>query len=150
MRIIAEKKGGIGFIYGFVAAVGIFMIGVSAKEEEPAIFIAGLIVTLLGAAILAGILMTPKRIISLDDSGMLILHFCNKTISPSEITDVSYYRASSRGFQYEWGKITITTRTDKYKCNYVANVELVSKELTRLMYDQQNANQGGYPYGTYR
>lgn len=149
MRIIAEKKGGIGFLYGFVALVGIFMIIVSAKQEEPAIFVAGLIVALLGGAILAGILMTPQRIISLDDNGMLVLHFCNETVSPSDITDVSYYRASARGFQYEWGKITITTRTGKYKCNYVANVELVAKELTRLMYGQ-NEYQGGNQYGTYR
>ena len=144
MRVIARKKGGMGALYGFVAFIGILLIPLGISQEETALVFAGIVLGAISGVIFAISLSTPKNVISTDDSGTLILHFKNDMELPiSQLTDVSYRRASARGIQYQWGKITLSTLSGTYSCDFVADVEEVSKELTRLMYSG-NQYSGGY------
>lgn len=139
MRAIARKKGGIGFLYGFITFIGVLLIPLGASLEHAGLFIAGIVLGTICGFLFAKSLFVPKEVISLNEDGMLVLHFCDTTLSPCEITDVSYHRASSRYGQYRFGKISLSTLSGTYNCDFVADVENVAKEITRLMYENKRA-----------
>lgn len=141
MRVIARKKGGMGALYGFLAFIGLLLIPLGISQEETALVFVGIVLGVVSGIIFAISLTTPKNVISVTDSGMLILHFKNNMeLHVSKLTDVSYRRASARGIQYQWGKIKLSTLYETYSCDFVADVESVAKELTLLMHMANNGD----------
>lgn len=137
MKVLAHRMTSPIFIYGFLTLLGISILLVASGEMQAGMITGGALITVFSGYIFIRGLLVPKDIISIDENGMLILHFCNKTISPDELTDISY-RDYSRYAVYP-GRLEITTEKDVYKCSFVADVEKVSKELTRLMHESRKA-----------
>ncbi|MBO5702023.1 MAG: hypothetical protein J6S71_06260 [Clostridia bacterium] len=133
--MIAKKAEGIGFMYAVSTLLCGILIGVGIKA---AIFtsIVGVIGVLLCGYHFVKYLLSPYEIIRAGNDGMLYLPK-DVVLDPRDIVDVSYDRASGRGFQYKWGEIIIITRIESFRFNYVSDCEDVSKELTRIMYESK-------------
>ena len=58
-----------------------------------------------------------------------------------DIVDVSYKQARSRYTTYKYGNITIRTKSKTYYVRNIADCEVVSKEITKLMYEKKNLNE---------
>lgn len=71
-----------------------------------------------------------------NDQADVVLHQ-GIVIRPNELVDVSYKRASAKGFQYRFGTVIIQTTGATYKFRYLKNCEKVSKELSKLMYQNK-------------
>lgn len=137
MKILAHRMVSPIFIYGFFMILGLSIILVASGEMQAGMIASGALITVFSGYVFIRGLLVPKEIISIDENGMLILHSCKTTISPSELTDISY-RDYSR-YAVTPGILEITTEKGIYKCSFVADVEKVSKELTRLMYEHRKA-----------
>ncbi|MBQ8432442.1 MAG: hypothetical protein IJX28_06120 [Clostridia bacterium] len=136
MEIIARKKFGIGGLYLLYALLGALLLWGSTENTKlsKAIAITGILVLLACAGVMIDFFRLPHVLIAKDADGILHLPK-NARVLPTEISDVSYRRASAKGIQYQWGSVTITTYAETYKLRYVEDCEAVAKELTRLMYE---------------
>ena len=86
--------------------------------------------------ILAFIFNTPKEIIKLNENNELILPK-NIKLSCSDLIDISYRKATAKGYSYSYGKIIISSKKGTYTYNFVKDCEGVCKELTRLMFENK-------------
>lgn len=134
--VIAKRKNAVFPLYIFTALVGVFVIVLSFMGDIE-FLILGILVIAVSAYILIGFCKVPPVIITLDESGVLHLPG-NVTITPSEISDVSYKNARAKHIQYKWGSVTIVTYSGTYKYKYVAECEAVAKKLTELKYTYAN------------
>ncbi len=136
MEIIAEKKGSVGGLYLLCALFAALMLWGSTEKTRlsTGMAITGTLVLLLCIGVLIDFFRYPSVLITRDATGLLHLPK-NATVSPSEISDVSYRRASAKGFQYSWGTVTVTTYAETYKLRYVGDCEKVAKELLRMTYE---------------
>lgn len=132
---IARKSHGAGCTYIVVAVLG--LISIVYGCINPSFFIpfilVGVVTTVLCGIYAIRYLSLPSAIIVLTDDNTLLLPK-GVTIPLEELCDVSYKRAATKGVQYRWGAITLTTRSGVYKLDFVCDCEEVSKHLTRQMY----------------
>ena len=141
MNVIAKKTEGIVLMYSFSLLVGLMLISIGAVYAETAeilMILLGIAVTIISGYHIVKYLQQPHDIITVDNKGILHLPH-DVTVNPADLTDVSYERASGKGFQYKWGEIVLFTYTDSYKFDYVDDCEETAKELTRLMYESKNS-----------
>ena len=136
MEIIASKKAAILPLYIFVAAIGILFLSIGIAMGEFYYIGAGALIFIVGIAIIVDFCRFPMTLVALGRDGMIYLPK-GEAVKPSEITDVSYRRASARAIQYKWGTVIITTYSDTYKLRYTEDCESVSKRLTELMYESK-------------
>ena len=131
---IACKKQSAGVLSVILTLVGIgVLVSGSVAHSIPAILM-GALITILCGVFAVQFLSLPSKIIVLTDDGTLLLPK-SEAVSLRSINDVSYRRASSRGVQYRWGSVTISTYSGTYKYGFIADCEDVAKELTRLMHE---------------
>ena len=144
MKVIAHKKDGMGLLYGFVVVMGIFLIslGIGLGLAGIYLWLLGGLICGIGVYYVVKFLMLPSAIIMQDTDGILHLPK-GVTVSPADIIDVSYRRASARGLQYAWGSVNIKTHTDEYKYGFVAECEDAAKELTDIMYRARYSRKDG-------
>lgn len=130
-KVIARKKhsAGVLFILLTLLGVGLLALGIACNI---------MILLVLGAAFAVGCigfavwyLTVPSAIIALDENGNLVLPR-GVTIAVRDITDVFCFTASSLHRDYQFGSVTIETKTRKYKYGFVADCENVAKELNAL------------------
>lgn len=140
MMVVAKKKSGLLLLFGFMLLFGLVIIFAAFTKEFKAHY---LIPILLAIVIIAAFsynivkyLRLPYEIITVDNKGMLHLPK-DVTLDPKDIIDVSYRCARGKGITYHWGEITIITRFESFKFDYVDDCEDVSKELTRMMYESK-------------
>ncbi len=140
MNVIAKKTKGIVLMYSLSLLVGLMLIGMGAeyaKAAEIVIILLGVVLSAISVYAIVKYLRLPHDIITVDNQG--ILHLPHEvTVDPADLTDVSYKRASGKGFQYRWGDIVLFTHLDSYKFNFVDDCENTAKKLTRLMYESKN------------
>ncbi len=140
MNVIAKKTEGIVLMYSFSLLVGLMLIGIGAAYAETAeilMILLGIALAIISGYHIVKYLQLPHDVITVDNQGILHLPH-DVTVNPADLTDVSYKRASGKGFQYKWGEIVLFTHIDSYKFDYVDNCEETAKELTRLMYESKN------------
>ncbi len=141
MKIIAYRKGGLGFLYTITLLVGLAAVSAGIMlMAHPAPIICGGLLVVISAVILFGYFRTPCEAIVLIDKDTLELPG-GVNVKLSDISDVSYRRASAKGVQYKWGKVIISTPSGSYKINYLADCEETAKELTQLMYDAKHKSE---------
>lgn len=145
LSVIAERKEGIGGIYIFTTAISIVLtvLGIAMFAVETVLAI----VIITGGVALVGVSIytindyknTPKIAITYNDEYSTI-YVKNQAIRLTDIVDVSYRKAASRYYQYEWGSITVKTNSNTFKVNYIENCEQVEKALTKLVYEHRESN----------
>ena len=140
MKVIAKKKKGLEWLYAIVAIVCFVMLfAMLATNSEPLLVILFLIVGIFSAYIFITHVRTPNDLISVDEAtGQIYLHSDDFTVFASNLADISYSRATARSIKYKWGTLIIETGIEKFEIQYVADVENVAKELTRIMYLHKN------------
>lgn len=137
--VIGKKSKPVGFMY--VATVIVFLImllviaDTGAVEAILVMLIFGAIMLTVNGIILYLYVKTPDDAIILNYDKSITLPGYDVTISMSEVTDISYRRASARGVQYKWGKVVISTYDNKYTVRYLCECEKVAKTLTQEMYE---------------
>lgn len=137
MRVIAERKSGLLFLYGFCLFCGLFaiVVGFIYKDIDTEMFITGILLTIISLILVIRIASTPKNIIVYDTEDNNLIINKKTVISIKNLFDVSYKRASAKAIQYRWGTVIINKTI---KCRYVSECEEVSKRLTHLMYTKKN------------
>lgn len=137
MELIAKRSNTNLWIYGTIALSGlaVIILAIVLLDADLLIIMMGLLIMLICGFLCKSILSVPKEIISLDDDNMLVLHFCDKKISPSALTDISYHRAGHQSLPYRFGTLTICSNSGDFTCKHVDNVAEVSRILTDLMYE---------------
>ncbi len=140
MKVIAKKKKGLEWIYGIIAGVCLVMLLLMlSTNSEPLLAILFLVVGIFSVYIFITHVRTPNDLISVDEAtGQIYLHPDNFTVFASNLVDVSYNRATARSIKYKWGTLIIETGIERFEFQYVADVENVAKELTRIMYLHKN------------
>ena len=133
-KTIAYKKHSAGIVYIILAIIGIACTLYGIMGADSPFVIVGIITAACGIILSLQYLSTPSQIIILGENDTLILPD-GVTLPLSEVTDVSYRRASARGIQYRWGSVKLSTHSNTYKFGFVAECEDVAKELTHLMYN---------------
>ncbi len=136
MEIIARRKGGLFFLYGFCGVVGVFflvlaLIGSSLEQyERIGDLLIGLTLLVTGLVICVLYLRTPKVVITYDGNKLSI---GGQEYKPSQITSVNYRRARAKHTHYRWGSITVKISGKEYRYSFVADVEEVHNRLIALM-----------------
>lgn len=140
MKVIAKRKEGLDWLYailGLICAILFVLCLLETNEPFPALLL--LIVSVFGIYTFISHKNMPKDIVSVDEAtGQIYLHPDDFTVFASNLVDVSYDKARSRSIQYKWGILIIETGIEKFEYQYVADVENVAKELTRIMYLHKN------------
>ncbi|MBQ9978459.1 MAG: hypothetical protein IJP20_01545 [Clostridia bacterium] len=139
MRVIAKKKKGVAWIYGILSALGLLAFLISLGEEEPLFTVFGILICTLGLVIFAQNVRMPDEIISVnEETGQIYLHPEDVSVFAASVSDISYRKGRLRSGSFKWGTIIIETPNESYSFNYVADCEVVAKELTRIMYLHKN------------
>lgn len=152
-EVIAKRKNGLVGLYGAAAALSLFVIilsffcfGGSSSQKITGIFllILGGLAFALCVVVSIGVCKTPADIIIYANG---VLHFPEGSCNVSEIKNVEYRRASSRGLQYRWGTIILVLNDRTVKCNYVSDVVQVHNRLVQLMVEAKVKNIDKDNYG---
>ena len=140
MKVIAKRKKGLGWLWGICFLVfAILFIICAIYDTNPIAVIFTLPMTIMFGILFFNYQKTTEDIISVDEvTGIIFLHREQITINASSLVDVSYFQSRYRGISFAWGTIKLETKDEKYSCGYIADVERVSKELTRIMYLHKN------------
>ncbi len=129
---IACKEKGLGIAYLFLTLLG-FVSFVGGMRENLFYAICGLLLTIIGVVFAVRYFLIPSQIMVLScDSRTLILPK-GVTVPLGSIKKVSYQRGGRGRVIQNWGRVTISTYSGTYKCDFVANCKDVAEELTRLM-----------------
>ena len=139
MEVIARRCGGVFALYLFAAALGVVLgiLGIGSTAIEDAFltcFIPGVLVIIISVVICIRYCRVPKEIIQYDGEKLI---FPQGRYAPSEIINVTYRCARSRGFTHSWGKLTVTLSDKEIVYNYVADVEEVHNRLIQLKTEAQ-------------
>ena len=134
-EIIAYKKGGVGIMYHVCTlfSIGLFFASFALWPVGIICTLAAVVLCAISASFSVNYLMLPSIIMRLDDEGNLILPN-NIALKFEEIVDISYKRATARGFSYRWGSVTVKTASESHTYQFVADCEEVAKRLTDDMY----------------
>ena len=140
MKVIAKRKEGLDWLYaivGIICAILFVLCLKTTNEPFPALLL--LVVSIFSIYTFISYKNMPKDIISVDEmTGQIYLHPDDITVFASNLVDISYDKARSRSIQYRWGTLILETGIEKFEYKYVADVENVAKELTRIMYLHKN------------
>ncbi len=133
MKTIARKSMKSGIFYLILTLLSVLFFIIALTDNKIYVCFIDFILFSFCLYIFLKWLFLPSIIISEDDNGLL--HLPNDIIiSPGDIKDVSRRNLHGRYAQYSFGFLTITTVTDEYKFDFVADLEKVSKTLTDIMY----------------
>lgn len=140
MKVIAKRKKGLGWLWGICSLVFALVFLICAIcDTNPVAAIFSLPMTIMFGILFFNYQKTTEDVISVDEAtGVIFLHCEQVTINASSLVDVSYFQSRYRGISFAWGTIKLETKDQKYSCGYIADVEKVSKELTRIMYLHKN------------
>lgn len=138
-EVIAERKTGAGMLYIVITSIGLMLICLGAIYSSWPCALLGCAFTLICIYLVIDFFRTPGVVAWIDCDGELNLGRVGK-INPSEISDVSYRRASAKGIQYRWGSLTVTTYAGRHKYGFVADCEDAAKRLTELMHEARYEN----------
>lgn len=130
MDIIAQRKPGIWIPYIILTAVGIWLLIFGKRQYD---WLIAILLLILSIIILFLYFKTPKEIIKSDSNGNLYLND-GTVIKPADIMEVFSRRASSKGWKYKWGSVTIVTNSKTYSFRYVADCEDVANKIKDLKY----------------
>lgn len=142
MEVIARRKEGFFWVHLITVAAGIIFFIIFLYLEYKTAFsplgIAMIILSSLiagsGAICLWEYHKISKEIIQYDGEKLI---FPQGRYAPSEIINVTYRCARSRGFSHSWGKLTVTLSDKEIAYNYVADVEEVHNRLIQLKTEAQ-------------
>lgn len=148
MKTIGYRKEGVSVLYILTLIIGIaffiggiFLVSLNNKDGLFEIILVGFIsgLVMIGISIyeLASFYSTDERVICVNEDKISVNG--NKFLI-KDIIDVSYKEARSRYATYKYGKIIIRTKDITYCAKNVANCEMVSKTITKLMYEKKNSN----------
>lgn len=135
MKVIATREKSPIVFYMISFILGLIIIAIGANSKFAFSFI-GIILSAMSIYFIVVYLNTPKEIIKLNENNELILPK-NIKLSCSDLIDISYRKATAKGYSYSYGKIIISSKKGTYKYNFVKDCEGVCKELTRLMYENK-------------
>lgn len=135
-KVIARKSHSAGMLYIVVTAIGIIMLVSGLSAGQVAIWPIGVLLCAVGGAYAVRYLLLPCNVIILSDDVLVLPR--NTTFPLTDVTDVSYKKATARGLQYSWGAITVSTHLRSYRFNFICECEAVSKELTQLVFEAKN------------
>ena len=139
MRVIAKKKKGIAWIYGFISAIGLVAFLISIGEENPIFTLFGIAMCILGLVIFVQNVRMPNDLISVnDETGQIYLHPDDVSVFAASVSDVSYRNGRLRYGLFKWGTVIIQTPNEEYAFHYVAECETVAKDLLRHVYKHKN------------
>ncbi len=132
MTVIARRVRGIWLAYlllvisgaAFFVAADFFELGISG-------YILGAVLCAIGLWELVDYLRVPSDIVVLEGRHTLRLPR-GVRVDARNITNLSYRRASSRGREYNWGNVVISTDTAEYKLRFVDDCEGVESALAEL------------------
>ena len=152
-EVIARRKGGLLLLYGICCVLGVVVLisalkfaqganqntqsanGVKAQDAKSLLLlIMGIFVIVVSLYICVKYLCTPREIITYDGNKLYIGKY---QYSPSQITNVTYRCARSKGWHYRWGKITVHLGVEKHTFNFVADVEETHNRL--IMFIRQTS-----------
>lgn len=134
MKVIGRRSNGVGILYMLMLLLSMIMIFIGIYENY-FLFI-GFVLFVVSLYIVIDYHKTPKAPIMINDQADVVLHQ-GIVIRPNELVDVSYKRASAKGFQYRFGTVIIQITAATYKFRYLKDCEKVSKELSKLMYQNK-------------
>lgn len=151
MKTIGYRKEGISSLYiltlilGIALFVGgiIFFCKCLADMSNVQVFIGSIILGLILGPVIIGISIyemvtfysTNEHVICADEEQISVN---GSKFLIKDIIDVSYKEARSRYATYKYGKITIKTKDKTYYAKNVADCEIVSKKITKLVYEKKN------------
>lgn len=142
--VVGKRSTAVGIMYGIVELVILIVFPLLAMElpskEKGMVYVATLILLVTDGITLYFYLKTPPDAIILNFNKSISLPGYDVTLAMSEVTDISYRRASAKGIQYKWGKVIIKTQSKKYVVNYLSECENVAKQLTEEMFQYRNQN----------
>lgn len=135
--IVTERATWVGILYAALLAAALAFTAWSYSEfqmEAGILLVIGFAFTALCLGIVIDFLRTPKQpIIQTEDNQLLMGN--GQKIAPEDIYDVSYRKASSRGYQYSWGTVIVKTYTaGEFTYRYMSDCEGTAKYLMKLMY----------------
>lgn len=133
MKVIGRRSNGVGILFMLMLLLSMIMIFIGIYENY--FLFMGFVLFVVSLYIVIDYHKTPKAPIMTNDKDV-VLHQ-GIIIRPNELVDVSYKRASARGFQYRFGTVIIQTTAATYKFRYLKDCEKVSKELSKLMYQNK-------------
>lgn len=143
-KTIGYRKNGIGIVYlfalilGIVLAVsGIFLATNDSLFECIMFILGGILVGVFSIIEMIEFYSTKSNVISISDENIKVN---DNVFAIKDIIDVSYKKARSRYCTYNYGTITIITVNNRYTAQFVADCEIVSKKITKLMYEKKNLN----------
>lgn len=137
MRVLATKSSGVGVLYVFTCIIGLLFLFFGIYKIY--YLIMGLALTLTSFFIVIDYFRTPGIPIMINEQNELILHH-GIIIKPDEILDVSYRKATAKGKQYHWGKVTIKTKKETYIYRYINDCEDVCMDITKIMYKHEDVS----------
>lgn len=137
MEVIAYRKKGIWLMYAFTFFLGLCVPLIPVNDPFYMILTALFSLTFISVSLIVLIMYftTPQEAIFYNEYEKAIYLKKGVKMQLSEIEDLSYRRASARGFQYKWGTIIIRAQHKKYKIRFIAQCEDVCKTLTKLKYE---------------
>ncbi len=146
MEVIGRKKRGmaVGYILCLAVLVVCFVITLILFTGNPALanplylimVILEFIAIIVVVVTIVIYIKAPNEPIKYDHIGAIYIN--EQKINLVDIMDVSYKQNRNRYGTFEHGTITVQTRGQTYKANYVDECESVCKLITKLVYDSQN------------
>lgn len=150
MKVIAEKKAIMGFIY-LIAAVVCLVITILSIEypESDSNNYKGAAIMLLSIPLILALYLSfkcfslPKELITLNENNELVLPD-DVVIKVSDIVKVTFKRARARGRYYKYGTLKIQTLNNTYKVSFVRDVETVSQAILTLKNNEPDFMKEGF------
>lgn len=138
MTVIARRVRGIWLLHLLIIVCGAAII-VAGNFYGFSVYgnIMGAVLCAIGLWEIIDYLRVPSAIVVLE--GLYTLRLPRGVrLDAKEITNLSHTRASSRGTQYKWGNVVISTDTAEYKLRFVADCEAVESALAELAERRQS------------
>lgn len=139
-QVIAKKEAGVFLVYAIVFVLSLLLFGgaiavIAPKSEVPLYENPLVWIVVIGGLVCCGIfgyrgvvaLKTPEIILETD--GVTLFLPNGKTVALTEVQAVEYKKAKSRGYEYDYGDLTVVTAAKKYKLSFVEDVVKAQTEL---------------------
>lgn len=147
-EVVARKEGGVFLVYAIVFGISLLLFGGAIAVVAPKVngpFYKDPLVLIIAAAglVCLGIfayraiqaLRAPEIIVETDGKTLFLPH--GKTVEISAVERVEYKRAKSRGFEYDYGDLTVVTATGKYTYPFVEEVVEAQGKIVALMNERK-------------
>ena len=132
--IEARKSGAAGALFAICVLVSGLMLATGGVwQGDTALLVVCGVCTAVTLGVFIDYLRTPVHPFYIDEHDRLVLHD-GTVLEMQDIWDVSYRRATGRGVQYSWGRVTITCGLGELKYRYIGDCESIAKSLLRRVY----------------